>query len=630
MEVVRCEDEREDTTLEDKHLLFAGLSFGKLNEDFEIREVDYDPAADDGDTDDEESTLHEAVDIPDHVYLAATVKRGPGEEIREDEEEAGAELTRPTTSTMQPVTYTEEEKKEAYRKFIMKNGTPEQIEQLYKMKQMKTYIQQKEEKKRIAARQRVHVRICVVPTCTNRTDDENITFFLVPRDNIEIRQAWELALSTQRKPYVLPRHGLICQNHFQQDQIKRKQTGKFGLVKGTVPRLDLPRDREPKGAEGGGETLVEEVPPLFTSIKREQDKILRAECTMDDPFEEPVPPSVANPKTAEDFEAFGKAIVAQVEKHVASPHFPDLLRDIMNGLKLGKVVSTKMYDRWLACERRINVLNTMLAEAKQKNAVKGVEKKKSENALLAENGYLKAKVKRYEEKTEKLQETQIKKKDLPTYIHEHLKPHLTLGQVKAMVKGNWKRSCRITLEDYQRAKTLLDISPKAYEFLRRTKQLPLPSQSGLKDYHTKHHMDLATHNAVSSIQDAEVMVQSGDKLEQLASLAAIKQEPYRCVKCVGGVCDSTGATCMPPAKKRKGGKGAKKGGGGPSPAKKRKAAAAKAQHVVVSNSSPPKEIIMHQPQLVHTEVRPSTYVYQQQRGYDQPPYQQQYHQQHYQ
>ena len=84
--------------------------------------------------------------------------------------------------------------------------------------------------------------------------------------------------------------------------------GKFGLVKGTVPRLDLPRDREPKVAEGGEENPLEEVPPLFTSIKREQDKILRAECTMDDPFEEPVPPSVANPKTAEDFEVRCAAI----------------------------------------------------------------------------------------------------------------------------------------------------------------------------------------------------------------------------------------------------------------------------------------------------------------------------------
>ena len=94
-----------------------------------------------------------------------------------------------------------------------------------------------------------------------------------------------------------------------------------------------------------------------------------------------------------------------------------------------------MYDRWLACERRINVLNTMLAEAKQKNAEKSVDKKKSLNGLLAENGYLKAKVKRFEEKAEKLQENQIKKKDLPTYIHDHLKPHLTLGQVKAYLRG---------------------------------------------------------------------------------------------------------------------------------------------------------------------------------------------------
>ena len=36
MELVRCEDEREDTTLEDRHLLFADLTFGKLSEDFEV------------------------------------------------------------------------------------------------------------------------------------------------------------------------------------------------------------------------------------------------------------------------------------------------------------------------------------------------------------------------------------------------------------------------------------------------------------------------------------------------------------------------------------------------------------------------------------------------------------------
>ena len=41
MELVRCEDEREDTTLEDKHLLFADLTFGKLSEDFEVSIVNY-------------------------------------------------------------------------------------------------------------------------------------------------------------------------------------------------------------------------------------------------------------------------------------------------------------------------------------------------------------------------------------------------------------------------------------------------------------------------------------------------------------------------------------------------------------------------------------------------------------
>jgi len=329
-----------------------------------------------------------------------------------------------------------------------------------------------------------------------------------------------------------------------------------------------------------------------------------------------LPSSVTNPQSSEEFEAFGRAIVAKIEEHVHSPFYPSLLKDIMNGLKLGKVVSTKMYDRWLACERKINELNDEIKEYKQKNNPKDIDKKKKYNALLAENCLLKAHKKRHDEQLERVEKKVVYKKDLANYIHDHLKPHLTLSQVKAYLRGDWKRACRISPEDYQRAKTLLDISPKAYEFLRRTKQLPLPSQSGLREYHSKHSMDLTTQDAVSSIQDAEVLVQSGaGKLEQLAHLAssqdhqlsAFTKEPYRCVKCVGGVCDSTGGDCMPPPKKRKRaavGGGAKKTGAGSavSPAKRKKAAA-KAQHVVINTA--PREIIMHQPQLVHTEVKPS-------------------------
>ena len=54
----------------------------------------------------------------------------------------------------------------------------------------------------------------------------------------------------------------------------------------------------------------------------------------------------------EDYQSFAKAIVTKVEQHISSPFFPDLLKDIMNGLKMGKVVNEKMYDRWLACERK--------------------------------------------------------------------------------------------------------------------------------------------------------------------------------------------------------------------------------------------------------------------------------------
>ena len=41
----------------------------------------------------------------------------------------------------QILTYSEEDKKNEYRKYIMEHGTPEQIEAFHKIKQAKTYAQ---------------------------------------------------------------------------------------------------------------------------------------------------------------------------------------------------------------------------------------------------------------------------------------------------------------------------------------------------------------------------------------------------------------------------------------------------------------------------------------------------------
>ena len=74
-----------------------------------------------------------------------------------------------------------------------------------------------------------HIRICMVPTCKRRTDEPGIQFYLIPRTNIEVRCHWEVALSTPKKQFVLPGHGVICEHHFEPDQIKTKKSGKPGL-----------------------------------------------------------------------------------------------------------------------------------------------------------------------------------------------------------------------------------------------------------------------------------------------------------------------------------------------------------------------------------------------------------------
>ena len=114
------------------------------------------------------------------------------------------------------------------------------------------------------------------------------------------RANWEHALSTPSKPYVLPRHGVICQKHFQEDQLKVKQTGKLGLVKGTVPRLELPKDKV-----GNTREKPFTAPPLFTAkeIKREMGNINpQANCTLEDPTVNLLPSSLTNPKSSEEFE----------------------------------------------------------------------------------------------------------------------------------------------------------------------------------------------------------------------------------------------------------------------------------------------------------------------------------------
>ena len=110
------------------------------------------------------------------------------------------------------------------------------------------------------------------------------------------------------------------------------------------------------------------------------------------------------------------------------------------------VVSTKMYDRWLACERKINELNDEIKEYKQKNNPKDIDKKKKYNALLAENCLLKAHKKRHDEQLERVEKKVVYKKDLANYIHDHLKPHLTLSQVKAYLRGELAIKMRVLVQ----------------------------------------------------------------------------------------------------------------------------------------------------------------------------------------
>ena len=74
---------------------------------------------------------------------------------------------------------------------------------------------------------------------------------------------------------------------------------------------------------------------------------------------------------------------------------------------------------------------------------------------------MKAQRRRHEETVANMSKKVVNKRDLPDFIHGHLKPHLTMAQVKAYLRGDWKRACKIAPEDYKRAKTLLEISPKA-------------------------------------------------------------------------------------------------------------------------------------------------------------------------
>jgi len=322
----------------------------------------------------------------------------------------------------------------------------------------------------------------------------------------------------------------------------------------------------------------------------------------------------STPHNQEQFQEFAKAIVAKVKQCAGKQYYQNtLLKELMDGLQLGKVVSEKMYDRWFALEQKVKELNEQLKESGNSDGTKVVEMKIQMNAVKAENCLLQNRQRKHEEIISNLSKKVVHKKDLAEFIHTHLKPHLTLGQVKAYLRGDWQRARKITAEDYQRAKTLLEISPKAFEYLRRTKQLPLPSQSGLRMYESKHDMDGMTRDAVASIEmaefceappDAQIQGMPGNNLAQLASLAVIKQEPLSklakmCKQCLEGTCEvsaKTGEPCMPPEK-------------GP---KRKRPAKKKFEPIPVPEGASmmgapagATQIIMHRPEYVQTEVKPS-------------------------
>ena len=65
-----------------------------------------------------------------------------------------------------------------------------------------------------------------------------------------------------------------------------------------------------------------------------------------------------------------------------------------------------------------------------------VEMKIQMNAVKAENCLLQNRQRKHEEIIANLSKKVVHKKDLAEFIHTHLKPHLTLGQVKAYLRGN--------------------------------------------------------------------------------------------------------------------------------------------------------------------------------------------------
>ena len=68
--------------------------------------------------------------------------------------------------------------------------------------------------------------------------------------------------------------------------------------------------------------------------------------------------------------------------------------------------------------------------------VQVVEMKIQMNAVKAENCLLQNRQRKHEEIIANLSKKVVHKKDLAEFIHTHLKPHLTLGQVKAYLRGN--------------------------------------------------------------------------------------------------------------------------------------------------------------------------------------------------
>lgn len=102
--------------------------------------------------------------------------------------------------------------------------------------------------------------------------------------------------------------------------------------------------------------------------------------------------------------------------------------------------------------------------------------------LRRDKSVFKAKLKIKDASFQKLKEkppSNVLKKQI---LHEVLAPHFTPTQIDCLFRGTWHYSKKWSHEDIAIAVTLCSLSPRCYRHLRKTKMLPLPAPSTLKEF----------------------------------------------------------------------------------------------------------------------------------------------------